>query len=105
MRNTTDRLKEISKRLRHYKKVNPAPPPDPYEGSSRHNYCHLVLFKNDKPHLFEVRGFKALKDKTQVSAVNWTLAAGTCTIDLTAKIIKQYNIQILEDNPTIQTLF
>lgn len=104
MTNTTA---SIYKRLRHYKKVNPAPPPDPYEGAGRHNYCHLVLFKNDKPHLFQVRGFtkKGLKDKVQVSAVNWTLAAGTCTLDLTDKMIKTYNIQILEDNPTIQTLF
>ena len=105
MRNTTAKLRHLAKRLRHYKKINPAPKLEPYEGDSRHNYCHLVLFKDSKPHHFQVRSFQIREDKIVVSAVNWTLAAGTCTLDLTVKTINTYNIEILEDSPSLQTLY
>jgi hypothetical protein len=105
MKNTTDKFKEIAARLNHYKKTNPAPPLDPYEGAGRHTYCHLVLFHEDKVHLFQVRGFTALKTKIKVNGVNWTMTTGTCQFDLTRAAIREYKIEILEDCPSIQTLY
>ena len=56
-------------------------------------------------HKFEVRGFGVVPDYSviEVSCVNWSLAAGTCT--LTIDEVNCHRFKILEDEPTIQVLY
>ena len=96
-------FKNLAKRLRFYKKNNPRPEFE-YTGleHERHTYCHLATYHNKKLHFFEVRSFDIRKEDITISVVNWTLCAGTATMNLTPKIAKLWFI--VEDNPSIQVL-
>lgn len=107
MPNTTSKVTNLLKRLNFYRDVkNPKPliDEDGYD-VGRHTYCNLVIFKDNEPHLFEVRGFNMLNGILQVYAVNWSIAAGTCTVNVTEDVIDLLKIEIYEDNPTLQTLY
>lgn len=90
-------------RIQYYIITNPHPyPDDPYD-SGRHTYCHLAHYAKGAWHFFEIRGMSVKENRAHVSAVNWTLCAGTCAIDLTEVSVKDW--KILEDEPTLQVLY
>ena len=62
---------------------------DPYEGSGRNT--HFMLLYKDS-HKFEIRSWKRDKKKNviMISAVNWTVTAGPCTIELKLKNLKDW---------------
>ena len=61
---------------------------DPYE--DRLTHCYLILNLNNKDHRWEVRGWNPLKNGIlTVYAVNWTLAAGYCSINFTEELLKK----------------
>jgi hypothetical protein len=66
------------------------PSDDPYD--RRLTHCYLHITENGKVHVFEVRGFywkaKPTGCVAVVHAVNWTLAAGYCIIDVSKHNIK-----------------
>lgn len=76
---------------------------DPYD--NRVTHCHLIYFKDGKPHRFEVRGFpsRIKNHKLSISAVNWSLCAGTCSIELTEDKVHEWLIE--EDQPNYRLLF
>lgn len=78
-------LEEFYKTLEEYR-VFPNPD-DLYE--DRLTHCYLITNFEDKNHTWEVRGWNPLKDDVlKVFAVNWTMAAGYCSIDFTEEILK-----------------
>jgi len=107
---------EMNQRLEYYKKINPKSPDsdDMQYGHDRHTYCHLMYHVTAADanriehigwHKIEVRGWRTTMDyrKIELSAVSWSLAAGTCTL-----MIKDDNVhkfKILEDEPTLQVLY
>lgn len=104
------KLHDFYHRLDKYKKINPDPEDDPYS-VGRHNFCHIIFMietKGVKYARFEVRGW----DKPtrlgsgiwmlEVSAVNWTITAGTCSIHIDEDNVD--NFEILEDNKALQVL-
>lgn len=100
------KLIHFKRRLDKLKKANPDPDPnDPY-GRGRHSYCTLVyMSKQVGIHFFEVRGYRLTKNGTMldISSCNWTLSAGTCTIELTEENLNEWNI--LEDSPCLRVLY
>ncbi len=91
-------------KLDKYKILNPKYQPsadeDYYGDAGRHTYCHLLyLGKTEKPgpHRFEVRSWHLNYLTMSVGAVNWTLCAGTCSINITEDNVKDW--VILEDDP------
>lgn len=79
-------LEEFYKTLEEYR-VYPDPD-DPYE--DRLTHCYMVINWGNKDHTWEVRGWLPLKDGIlRVSAVNWTMAAGYCSIDFTEELLKR----------------
>lgn len=111
-----DQIFYITQRLEHYKKINPKiidPDSDAGQyGDNRHTYCHLMVCirPDEKPyekgwHKFEVRAFQTTMDysRIELSCVNWTIAAGTCTI--TIDEINCMRFKILEDERTMQVLY
>lgn len=66
---------------------------DPYD--DRVTHCYLTYEKNNVSHSFEVRGWN-LKNKPRrifVSAVNWTLCAGPCSIEITESNVDQWKFK------------
>lgn len=103
-------LLKLHNRLVEYKThINPklSDPDDSYD--DRHNYCHMVYLDpvTNKMHTFQVRGFSydSVKEILSISAVNWTICAGTCTIRLMNEHLELAKWKILEDEPTLQILF
>lgn len=95
--------------LNAYKRTNPYDPECHEPG--RHTYCHILFFPNEEqanrlgvlPHKFEVRGFSINSASIDISAVNWGVAAGTCSL-----IVGEHNVhqfKILEKEPTLQVLY
>ncbi len=99
-----DEMMHMANRLSHYKKINPDIGLDHFE-LGRHTYCHLMLNYQGQWHRIEVRAFNITYDYSliEVSAVNWTLAAGTCTLRINPENVKDF--KILEDEPTMQVLY
>lgn len=99
-----DDLFDLHQRLQHYKTINPDIGRDHFE-IGRHTYCHLMVRHEGKWHKFEVRQFRTTMDYglIEVSCVNWTLAAGTCTLSIKDDSVKDF--KILEDEPTLQVLY
>jgi hypothetical protein len=65
---------------------------DPYD--DRVTHCYLAYTHNGKEHTFEVRGWGKIKDNVlRVLVVNWTLCAGTATIDMNEDIVDGYKIK------------
>lgn len=114
----TPKLDKFTKRLNKFKKTDQG---KAFEDMDRHTYCTIVLInlkseitgKSIKPpdkgglHRFEVRGWRRAKiagvEVLDVSAVNWTLTAGACSVDLTEDNIDDWDI--LEDNQTLRILY
>jgi hypothetical protein len=64
---------------------------DPY--NRRVTHCYLAYTHNNKEHRFEVRGWRKIKDGVLlISAVNWTLCAGTVSIEMNEDIVDGYRI-------------
>ena len=110
-----DKLDKFWKNLNKFKKTNPKPPrdeDDPYN-DNRHTYCHLLYigpYKQDKhmkkvkEHRVDVRGFKRKENgEIEISAVSWTLAAGSCSLTLTNTNIDYW--LILEDKGMTEVLY
>lgn len=99
-----DDLFYLIERLQHYKKTNPFVPG--FDEPGRHTFCHLMVLHQGKWHKFEVRGFNVTMDygMIELSCVNWTLAAGTCTLSIQREN-KISDFKILEDEPTMQVLY
>lgn len=95
------KLKALKERLYHYKVVNPD---TRHHDIGRHTYCHLIYLEKGSTYpKFEVRSI-TFKDKVlSVGAVNWTVAAGTCTIDITEETAHLWAIE--EDGGTPRILF
>lgn len=72
----------------HYK-----PRPSEYEEGYRPHHCDIFYNIEGKEHCFEVRGWKMDGDKLIVSACNWTLCAGACTITIGRDNVKHFRIQ------------
>ena len=54
---------------------------DPYD--NRVTHCVLLHNYNSKEHKFDVRGWRPIKDGVlNISVVNWTMCAGTASLDL-----------------------
>lgn len=63
-------------------------PADPYE---RITHCVLSTTHGGEDHLFHVRGWAPIKDgKLIVAVVNWTLCAGTATLELTEDSVRDF---------------
>jgi hypothetical protein len=60
----------------------------------RVTHCYLTYEKNNISHSFEVRGWhrKNTPRRIIVSAVNWTLCAGPCSIDITESNVDQWKL-------------
>ena len=74
----------------------------------RTTHCHLIYLDeaySKKYPIFEVRGWKINKDqdKLRVSAVNWTITAGTCSLEFNKGNLDKW--AILEDSPELQILY
>ncbi len=98
------KLMHFKRRLDKLKKANPFD--KEYHEPGRHSYCTLILMSKEHGiHFFEVRGYKLKKDGTMldVSSCNWTLSAGTCSIELTEDNLHEWNI--LEDSPCLRVLY
>lgn len=97
--------------LNAFKKSNPFNPT--YDEPGRHTFCHILFFPNEEqskrlgvmPHKFEVRGFSidTLACAVKISAVNWTVGAGTCSLMVDEHNIHQF--KILEKEPSLQVLY
>lgn len=105
-----DEIFHLAQRLQHYKITNPYDPEIHEPG--RHTYCHLMIYIRDNElpykegwHKIEVRNHQTTMDysRIELSAVSWTLAAGTCTISIDE--INCTRFKILEDEPTLQVLY
>jgi hypothetical protein len=65
---------------------------DPYD--RRITHCYLAYTHDNKEHTFEVRGWRKIKDGVlYISAVNWTLCAGTVSIEMNEDIVDFYRIK------------
>lgn len=95
-------MNEFYKELETHRKP---PSDDPYDNKITH--CYLVYTKKpDEFHFFEVRGWGKIKDEEiGVSAVNWTLCAGTCSVTITDKNCNDFDIiSWKEHNDLLDTL-
>lgn len=99
-----DNVFELHQRLQHYKQ-NTQHLRDDFHDAGRFTYCHLMIYHNSAWHKFEVRGWHTTMDyrMIEISCVNWTLAAGTCTLSIKDDSVKDF--KILEDEPTLQVLY
>jgi hypothetical protein len=72
---------------------------DPYD--DRTNHCYMIFKgKDGKDHQFQVRGWH-WNDKPliiDVFAVNWTLSAGPCSIEISEKNIDLWKITPINDD-------
>jgi hypothetical protein len=59
----------------------------------RITHCNLLYSYNGKEHIFEVRGWKLDNDTLSISAVNWTMTAGSCVIELTEKNVNDWRVK------------
>lgn len=95
--------------LHDFKRSNPHTPT--YDEPGRHTYCHILYFPEGKqierlgalPHKFEVRGFSMNSDSIDISAVNWSVGAGSCTLVISEDNIHQ--VKILEKDQVLQVLY
>lgn len=62
------------------------------EHYDRRPYCYLEVEHDDKLHKFEVRHWKMESYSIRISAVNWTIAAGPCSIVLNGYNYKKFTI-------------
>ena len=105
----TPKLDKFQERLSKFKGNNIIDIETDYD--SRHNYCTMVIVgkvanrraKTGGLHKFEVRGFLRMGEVLSISAVNWTLTAGPCSIDLTEENVVDWDI--LEDNKILRILY
>jgi hypothetical protein len=82
------KLKDFRKQLEFYRKE---PSDDLYD--NRITHCYLTYNHKGKDHYFEVRGWNKIKDnKLFISVVNWTLCAGTASLELTEDRCDSYKI-------------
>lgn len=58
----------------------------------RRPYCYLEVEHNGKMHKFEVRHWKMVNYSIRISAVNWTITAGPCSIVLTGRNYKKFKV-------------
>jgi hypothetical protein len=113
-----DNVFELSQRLQHYRETNPKIIDHDSDagqyGENRHTYCHIMYHISKELairlehigwHKIEVRGWHTTMDyrMIEISCVNWTLAAGTCTLSIKDDSVKDF--KILEDEPTLQVLY
>ena len=78
---------------------------DPY--GSRNTHCYFIHeSKQNELHFFEIRGWcKIINDKLNISAVNWTVAAGPCSITIDDKNLNNFKIlSCKEYHKTIKSL-
>jgi hypothetical protein len=61
----------------------------------RRPYFYMNTFHNGVAHRFEIRHWKMVNYKIYISAVNWTITAGPCSIKLSGKNYR--NFKICED--------
>lgn len=54
---------------------------DPYD--NRITHCRILYNIEGTDHEFVVRGWSYKNDELNISTVNWTIAAGTCTLTVT----------------------
>ena len=84
-------LNELHDTLEHLRKeYNPA-----IHERGRVTHCHLVYTHTDgREHIFEVRSWKPINDEgiLCINAVNWTICAGTCTIEMTEERLKDWRV-------------
>lgn len=68
----------------------------PYEGRGRNTHCWIIINHNGKDHNFDVRGwtFNPKRYTLRISAVNWTLCAGTCVLELNAVNTKALKFKV-----------
>lgn len=100
-------MDKLLQRLHYYQTINPDIGLDHFE-IGRHTYCHLMYKHDGQWHKNEVRGFKSVYrdgvlESINISAVNWSVAAGPCGIVITQEHIDL--VKILEDEPTMQVLY
>lgn len=63
------------------------------EPFDRQNHCYLVYIKESKPHIFQVRAWKDVKeDSLNISVVNWTLCAGPASLTINNANINKFVI-------------
>jgi hypothetical protein len=65
---------------------------EPYD-VGRITHCYLVTTRNGVEHKFDVRGWSLKDNILSVSAVNWTMIAGSCVIELTDSNVKDWRIE------------
>lgn len=99
-----DEMMVLANRLNHYKTTNPDIGLDHFE-IGRHTYCHLMVQHMGKYHKFEIRSIRVAYDYSviELGAVNWTMAAGTCTLSIKPETVGLF--KILEDHPTMRVLY
>lgn len=62
-------------------------------GYDRITHCYLSHEENGEVHHFEVRGWKPIEDGVlNISLVNWTIVAGSCSLFLTEELVDQWDI-------------
>lgn len=69
---------------------------NPYEGRGRNTHCYIILEHKDKEHKFDIRRWSFDKKRyiIRISAVNWTLCAGTCILEWDVCSIKNVKIRV-----------
>lgn len=69
------------------------PEPHTIDYDDRVNHCYLIYNHENKDHIFQVRGwFYGDDGSLVVSAVNWTLTAGYCHVELTGANVAKFKI-------------
>lgn len=63
------------------------------EHYDRRPYFYMDTLHNGKMHKFEVRHWKLVDYSINISAVNWTLTAGPCSIKITGRNYHKFVIQ------------
>jgi hypothetical protein len=75
----------------------------------RENWCHLLVKYDGKIHRFQVRYATYVGDVQEkacdiiyLSVVNWTMCAGTASLELTEKNVSDW---VIEEEPTAKLLY
>lgn len=102
-------IKQLLRRLEHYRKVNPRVRDEDDYGDDRHNFCHLIYLDKvtKKAHRFQVRGwsYDMLMETLNISVVNWTMLAGTGSLTLKNVPEELAKWVVAEDDPTLAVLY
>jgi hypothetical protein len=65
---------------------------DPYD--NRITHCYLLYVHEGKTHKFDVRGWSEIKDDIlRIGVVNWTLCAGSASLELTEEYVDDWTIE------------